>query len=75
VYATQTKYLPKIGYISDMSFKDIVRAKYFLNELNTVHSIELSSTFIRNAIADGKNMKYFLPPGVHYYIKSNNLYN
>jgi len=34
----------------------------------------LSSTFIRDGIARGKNMDYFLPEGVYEYIISNNLY-
>lgn len=37
-------------------------------------SIDLSSTFIRAAIAKGKDMTSFLPPGVYDYIKKNNLY-
>jgi len=30
--------------------------------------IEISSSFIRQAISEGKNMKYFLPPRVYEYI-------
>lgn len=36
--------------------------------------IDLSSTFIRNAIADGKDMNYFMPEGVYNYIKEKKLY-
>lgn len=36
--------------------------------------IEISSTMIRQAIADGRDTRAFLPPGVYAYIKSNNLY-
>lgn len=36
--------------------------------------IELSSTFIRNALAKGRNMNSFLPPGVYDYIIQNDLY-
>lgn len=38
-------------------------------------TIDISSTFIRNAISKGRNMKCFLPEGVYEYIKENNLYN
>lgn len=37
-------------------------------------SIDLSSTFIREAIAKGRDMNCFLPPGVFQYITENNLY-
>lgn len=36
--------------------------------------VDLSSTFIRNAIAAGKDMTEFLPRGVAEYIRNNNLY-
>ena len=36
--------------------------------------VDVSSTFIRNAIAKGKNMNYFLPTGVYKYIIDNKLY-
>lgn len=36
--------------------------------------IDLSSTFIRRSIAEGKDMNYFLPNGVYKYIIENNLY-
>lgn len=36
--------------------------------------IEISSTFIRHSIQEGKNVKAFLPPEVYDYIESNNLY-
>ena len=35
---------------------------------------DISSTFIRKAIARGLNMNYFLPHGVYEYIKQNKLY-
>ena len=37
--------------------------------------IDLSSSFVRRAIARGKNMNYFLPQGVYRYIIDNKLYN
>lgn len=36
--------------------------------------IDISSTFIRNSIADGFDMAYYLPQAVNQYIKNNNLY-
>ncbi len=37
--------------------------------------VEISSTFIREAIALGKDMTYFLPDGVEAYIRSHGLYH
>lgn len=36
--------------------------------------IDISSTFIRNAIENGRDMNLFLPNGVYKYIMDNNLY-
>ncbi|HCC71472.1 MAG TPA: nicotinic acid mononucleotide adenylyltransferase [Bacteroidales bacterium] len=36
--------------------------------------IEISGTFLRSAIRQGKNMQYFLPPGVWQYIKDMHFY-
>ena len=36
--------------------------------------VELSSTFVRDAIASGHDMTFFLPPNVMDYITRNNLY-
>lgn len=36
--------------------------------------IEISSTFIRKGIAEGKNMNYYVPSNVYRYIVSNRLY-
>jgi len=36
--------------------------------------IEISSSFIRNAIAEGKDVRYFLPEKVYQYIKEMHLY-
>lgn len=36
---------------------------------------QISSTFIRNELNNGKNMTYFLPADVLNYIQSNHLYN
>lgn len=43
-------------------------------EVVNAPTAEISSSFIRNAIARGKDMTYFLPVGVYEYIKNNNLY-
>lgn len=37
--------------------------------------LNISSTFVRNALARGRDMNYFLPSGVYEYILKNNLYN
>ncbi len=49
---------------------------HFVDGMDVVHSpaIDLSSTFIRQAILKGKNVKSYLPVGVYEYIKANNLY-
>lgn len=36
--------------------------------------VELSSTFIRRAIAEGRDMNFFLPSGVYQYVLSHGLY-
>ena len=36
--------------------------------------VDISSTFVRSAIADGKNMSYFVPQGVYKYLMDNKLY-
>jgi nicotinate-nucleotide adenylyltransferase len=36
--------------------------------------VEISSTFIRHSIKDGKNVRAFLPPEVYDFIELNNLY-
>lgn len=37
-------------------------------------TVNISSSFIRRAVADGKNMTYFLPAGVFKFIQDNRLY-
>jgi len=64
----------RIGYSEDTDEnKDFIR-NHNIKVFETCPSIELSSTFIRESIADGKNVKYFLPGGVSYYIEQNNFY-
>ena len=36
--------------------------------------LEISSTFIRKALSEGKDIRYFLPAGVYEFIKANKLY-
>lgn len=43
-------------------------------EVVTAPMVHISSTFIRTAIAKGRNVNYFLPPGVYKYIVDNKLY-
>jgi nicotinate-nucleotide adenylyltransferase len=61
----------RIGYTDyDKTFVDE-------NNITIMHncpSLELSSTFIRKALSEGKNMNYFLPPGVNHHIQKNELY-
>ena len=44
--------------------------------MEAVHpiTVNLSSTQVRDAIARGRDMTYFLPPGVYKYIIDNKLY-
>lgn len=48
----------------------------YVDGMDIVHSpsIDLSSTFIRQAILKGKDVSCYLPAGVYDYIKANNLY-
>lgn len=43
-------------------------------ELIDAPIIDISSTFVRKAIAQGKDVSYFLPQGVYKYIVDNKLY-
>lgn len=36
--------------------------------------IEISSTFIRNAVSEGKDIRYFMPEGSYKYMTDNNFY-
>ena len=50
--------------------------KQLVDGMELVHSpeIDISSTFIRGALARGRNMNCFLPAGVYDYIAKNGLY-
>lgn len=58
---------PRPGYRLDPIYEDNV-------EIIHAPQCELSSTFIRDSIARGKNMASFLPAGVWDYIQARNLY-
>lgn len=61
VYATQTKYIPELGYIKEMSFKDIIKAKHILNQANTSQfDIEMKELGITEDEIDIKNAEKFL---------------
>lgn len=58
---------PRPGYPVEKKYIDGM-------ELVEAPQVHISSTFIRNAIARGKDMNYFLPAGVNKYIVDNKLY-
>jgi nicotinate-nucleotide adenylyltransferase len=60
---------PRPGYPVDMATIRDVDV-----EVINSPSIDLSSTFIRRAIARGRDMTYFLPTGIGKYIKQHKLY-
>lgn len=43
-------------------------------EIANAPLLDISSTFVRQAISQGRDMNYFLPAGVYKYIKDNKLY-
>ncbi len=53
---------PVEGHVDGMEFVD-------------APMINISSTFVRDAIVKGRDMTCFLPPGVYKYIRDNKLYN
>lgn len=52
----------------------IPRKLYKSVQLVNAPEVEISATFIRHAIGEGKDMRAFLPPKVYDYIKKNQLY-
>lgn len=58
---------PRPGYPVGVIYEDNV-------DVINAPMADVSSTFLRKAIAKGKDMNYFLPPGVFEYIKQNKLY-
>lgn len=55
---------------------DIVVEERFKGNVQLVNApiVEVSSTFIRNGIKEGKNMRAFVPPGVYDFIEEKRLY-
>jgi len=58
---------PRPGYSVEMSHVDGL-------EVVDAPMVNVSSTFVRDSIASGRDMNYFLPAGVYKYICDNNLY-
>ncbi|MFO7842374.1 MAG: nicotinate (nicotinamide) nucleotide adenylyltransferase [Bacteroidales bacterium] len=59
---------PRAGY-------DIGEYKKYPNiSLIDAPLLEISSSFIRKSLQNGKNVQYFLPCGIYDYIKTNHLY-
>jgi nicotinate-nucleotide adenylyltransferase len=62
---------PRLGSDIDESIKKLPE-----NKIRTTNApiVEISSTFIRNAIKEKKNIEFFLPATVYKYIEEMNLY-
>lgn len=58
---------PRPGYPIDSVYVDGM-------EIVNAPMVNISSTFVRDAIIKGKDMTYFLPPAVFKYIRDNKLY-
>lgn len=58
---------PRPGYPIDSVYVDGM-------EVVDAPTVNLSSTFVRDAIIRGKDVSYFLPSGVYKYIRDNRLY-
>lgn len=63
------KVYPRLGYRISIPSKQ----KTYVEAVDAP-VIEISSTFIRESVNDGKNIKAFLPKNVYQYIIDNNLY-
>lgn len=62
---------PRPGHhVPKETISDLPNVKY----VNEAPIIELSSSFIRKSVAEGKDMNCFLPQGVYKYIIDNSLY-
>ncbi|MCX7954603.1 MAG: nicotinate (nicotinamide) nucleotide adenylyltransferase [Bacteroidales bacterium] len=58
---------PRVNYNVSITHRNV--------ELLNAPKIEISSSFIRNALKQGKNLICFLPDAVYSYIKEHNLYS
>lgn len=58
---------PRPGYPIDSVYVDGM-------EVVEAPTVNISSTFVRDAIVRGKDMRYFLPSSVYKYIRDNRLY-
>ena len=58
---------PRLGYPIESVYVDGL-------EVVESPTVNISSTFVRDAIIRGKDMSYFLPQGVYKYIRDNRLY-
>ena len=63
-------------YVYPRLHKDVKKPKVPLDRIHRVEApvIEISSTFIRNSLAEGKNVRPLLPPEVFEYIDGSSLY-
>jgi Cu/Ag efflux pump CusA len=58
LYATLTKYIPKIGYIHQLSFEQLLEAKKFLNDLNAgsntkeMEELGITAAEVKEAVTD-----------------------
>ena len=55
---------PRPGYPIDSVYVEVIEAP----------TVNISSTFVRDAIIRGRDVSYFLPAGVYKYIRDNRLY-
>ena len=57
-------------------FKPDARAKEYLSKIKFIHVplLEISSTFVRERIRNGRSVRYLIPDEVNEYIEQKNLY-
>jgi len=70
LYVTHNKYIPKIGYIHELDFKQLLEAKQFLNNTNVKHfSKEMEELGITDTEFEQKNTDKFLGVKISIWIK------